>query len=144
MTAIKSLPADTITLGKQDKTPAAVVTSRSQSLYLPPKDSDNSEESPGPSTYVQGSQQQLNRVLKLCDFHPVCSVLSVLWEKASKRMKRHYLRKAEQSVSAVLDVIAPGASGELLTELCSRHMFSVDKEADEQVLKKRKKRVRSF
>ena len=39
-----------------------------------------------------------------------------------------------------VDVIAPGASGELLTELCSRHMFSVDKEADEQVLKKRKKR----
>ena len=77
--------------------------------------------------------------MKLCDFHPVCSVLSVLWEKASKRMKRHYLRKAEQSVSAVLD-----ASGELLTELCSRHMFSVGKEADEQVLKKRKKRVRSF
>ena len=42
-----------------------------------------------------------------------------------------------------VDVIAPGASGELLIELCSRHMFSVDKEADEQV-KKRKKRVRSF
>ena len=71
MTATKSLPADTITLDKQDKTPAAVVTSRSQSLFLPPKDSDDSEESPGPSTYVQGSQQQLNRVLKLCDFHPV-------------------------------------------------------------------------
>ena len=69
---------------------------------------------------------------------------AVLWEKASKRMKRHYLRKAEQSVSVVLDVIAEGAPGELLTELCSRHMFSIGKEADEQVLKKRKKRVRSF
>ena len=81
MTAIKSLPADTITLGKQEKTPAAVVTSKSQSLYLPPEDSDESEESPGPSTYVQGSQQQLNRFLKLCDVNPVCSVLSVLCGK---------------------------------------------------------------
>ena len=91
MTAIKSLPADTITLGEQHKTPAAVLTSKSQSLYLPSDDSDESEESPGPSTYVQGSQQQLNRVFKLCDVNPVCSVLSVLWEKASERTKHHYL-----------------------------------------------------
>lgn len=139
MTAIKSLPADPITLGEQDKTLAAVVTSKRQSLYLPPEDSDESEEIPGPSTNVQESQQQLNSFLKLRDVSPVRSVLSVSWEKASERTKRRYLRKAEQSISAVLDVIAPGASGELLTELCSRHMLGVGKEPDEQVLEKRKK-----
>ncbi|CAH3178692.1 unnamed protein product [Porites lobata] len=40
VTEIKSLPADPITLGEQDKTQAAVVTSKRQSLYLPPEDSD--------------------------------------------------------------------------------------------------------
>ena len=82
MTAIKSLPADPITLGEQDKTPAAVVPSKRQSLYLPPDDSDESEESSGPSTNVQGSQQQLNRFLKFRDVSPVRSVLSVSWGKS--------------------------------------------------------------
>lgn len=141
MTAIKSLPADPITLGEQDKTQAAVVTSKRQRLYLPPEDSDESEESPGPSTNVQGPQQQLNRFLKLRDISPVRSVLSVSWEKASERTKRRYLRKAEQPISAVLDVIAPEASGELLTELSSRHMLGVGKETDEQVLEKRQREL---
>lgn len=141
MTAIKSLPADPITLGEQDKTQAAVVTSKHQSLYLPPEDSDDSEESPGPSTNVQGPQQQLNRFLKLNDVIPVRSVLSLSWEKARGRTKCRYLRKAEQSISAVLDVIAPGASSELLTELSSRHMLGVGKEPDEQVLEKRQKEL---
>ena len=141
MTQIKSLPADPITLGEQDKTQAAVVTSKRQSLYLPPEDSDESEESPGPSTYVQGPQQQPNRFLKLRDVSPVRTVLSISWEKASERTKRRYLRKVEQSISAVLDVIAPEASGELLTELSSRHMLGVGKEPDEQVLEKRQKEL---
>ena len=141
MTAIKSLPADPITLGEQDKTQAAVVTSKRQRLYLPPEDSDESEESPGPSTNVLGPQQQLNRFLKLRDISPVRSVLSVSWEKASERTRRRYLRKAEQPISAVLDVIAPEASGELLTELSSRHMLGVGKETDEQVLEKRQREL---
>ena len=62
-------------------------------------------------------------------------------EKASERTKHRYLRKAEQPISAVLDVIAPGASGELLAELCSRHMLGVGKEPDEQVLEKTKKEL---
>ena len=79
--------------------------------------------------------------MKLRDVSPVRSVLSVSWEKANERTKRRYLRKAEQSISTVLDVIAPEASGELLTELSSRHRLAVGKEPDEQVLEKRQKEL---
>ena len=139
MTAIKSLPADPITLGEQDKTQAAVVTSKRQSLYLPPEDSDESEESPGPSTYVQEPQQQPNRFLKLRDVSPVRTVLSISWEKASERTKRRYLRKVEQSISAVLDVIAPEASGELLTELAIAICLALVRNPTNRFSKKDKK-----
>ena len=79
--------------------------------------------------------------MKLRDVSPVRSVLSVSWEKGNERTKRRYLRKAEQPISTVLDVIAPEASGELLTELSSRHRLAVGKEPDEQVLEKRQKEL---
>ena len=47
-------------------------------------------------------------------------VLSVPWNEAQSRSKRRYVRKAEQCVSAVLDVLAPKDSKCLWDELCER------------------------
>ena len=67
------------------------------------------------------SQVQLNRFLHLRDVSPVRHTLSVPWNTAHERTKRRYLRKAQQCISAMLDVLAPENSQELWTELCDRH-----------------------
>ena len=64
---------------------------------------------------------QLNRFLHLRDVSPVRHTLSVPWNTAHERTKRRYLRKAQQCISAMLDVLAPENSQELWTELCDRH-----------------------
>ena len=69
---------------------------------------------------------QLNRFLKLRDVSPVRHTLSVPWNTAHERTKRRYLRKAEQCISAILDVLAPENSQELWTELCDRHTLSTE------------------
>ena len=77
-----------------------------------------SQESEGSLTDVQDeSREQLNRFLQARDVSPVCHVLSVPWNEAQSRSKRRYVRKAEQCVSAVLDVLAPKDSKCLWDEL---------------------------
>ena len=50
------------------------------------------------------------------------------WNTAHERTKRRYLRKAEQCISAMLDVLAPENSQELWTELCDRHAVSRERQ----------------
>ena len=64
---------------------------------------------------------QLNRFLQLRDVSPVRHTLSVQWNTAHKRTKRIHLRKAQQCISAMLDVLSPEKSQELWKELCDRH-----------------------
>ena len=67
-----------------------------------------SQESEGSLTDEQDeSREQLNHFLQARDISPVRHVLSVPWNEAQSRSKRRYVRKAEQCVSAVLDVLAP-------------------------------------
>lgn len=60
---------------------------------------------------------KLNEFLVHRDVSPVRNKLSVSWDDAHERTKRRYTRKAKQSVHEVLEVIAPGQSDKLLTEL---------------------------
>ena len=64
---------------------------------------------------------QLNRFLQLRDVSPVRHTLSVQWNTAHERTKRIHLRKAQQCISAMLDVLSPEKSQELWRELCDRH-----------------------
>ena len=89
-------------------------TSRRQSLFVPQEGSEESDES---SSLDNESQVQLNRFLQLRDVSPVRHKLSVPWNTAHERSKRRYLRKAQQCISAMLDVLAPENSQELWTEL---------------------------
>ena len=93
-------------------------TSKRQSLFVPQEDCEESDES---SSLDNESQVQLNRFLHLRDVSPVRHTLSVPWNTAHERTKRRYLRKAQQCISAMLDVLAPENSQELWTELCDRH-----------------------
>ena len=43
------------------------------------------------------------------------------WNTAHERTKCRYLQKAQQCISAMLDVLAPENSQELWTELCDRY-----------------------
>ena len=106
---------------------------RRQSLFVPEDDSEESDESPCLDSNAHESRQQLNRFLQLRDVSPVRNVLSVSWKAAKERTKRRYLRKAEESISAVLEVIAPGSSHDLWKELCDRHMHAVCKEREGEV-----------
>lgn len=74
------------------------------------------------------SQKQLNRFLQLQDISQVRHALSVPWNTAHKRTKRRYVRKAEQCILAMLDVLAPENSQELWNELCERHIASREKQ----------------
>ena len=92
--------------------------SRRQSLFVPEEGSEESDES---SSLDNESQVQLNRFLHLREVSPVCHTLSVPWNTARERTKRRYLRKAQQCISAMLDVLAPENSQEPWTNLCDRH-----------------------
>ena len=69
------------------------------------------------------SREQLNRFLQARDISLVRHVLSVPWNDTQSRSKRRYVRKAEQCVSAVLDVLAPKDSKCLWDELCERRGY---------------------
>ena len=92
---------------------------RRESLFVPHDDLDSECDEHPCVADSNDSRQQLNRFLQLRDVSPVRNALSVPWKTAKDRTKRRYLRKAEQSISAVLEVIAPGASQELWKELTS-------------------------
>ena len=93
-------------------------TSRRQRLFVPQEDCEESDES---SSLDNESQVQLNRFLHLRDVIPVRHTLSVPWNTAHERTKRIYLRKAQQCISAMLDVLVQENSQGLWTELCDRH-----------------------
>ena len=93
-------------------------TSRRQSLFVPQEGSEESDES---SSIDNESQVQLNRFLQLRDVSPVRHTLSVQWNTAHERTKRIHLRKAQQCISAMLDVLSPEKLQELWRELCDRH-----------------------
>ena len=82
---------------------------------------DFSEESDESSSLDNEFQKQLNRFLQLRDVSPVRHVLSVPWDTAHERTKRRHLRKAEQCIFAMLDVLAPANSQDLWKALCDRH-----------------------
>ena len=93
-------------------------TSRWQSLFVLQEHSKKSDES---SSLDNESQVQLNRFLQLRDVTPVLHMLSVPRKTAHERTKRRYLQKAQQCISAMLDVLAPENLQELWTELCDHH-----------------------
>ena len=124
---------------EENATPMSA-SARRQSLYVPPVDteeSDDSDESPMPvDSRAHESRNQLNRFLQIRDISPVRNPSSVSWKTANERTKRRYLRKA------VLEVIAPGASEELWNELCERHMQAVSKESQNEGVSRSEKEVK--
>ena len=106
---------------------------RRQSLFVPKDDSEESDESPCTNSNAHESRQQLNRFSQLRDVSPVRNLLSLSWKAAKERTKRRYLRKAEESISAMLEVIAPGSSHDLWKELWDRHMNAVCREREDEV-----------
>ena len=70
--------------------------------------------------------------------------VSFVWEKASERMKCHYLRKAEQSVSAVLDVIAPGLQVNCWQNYAVAICFLLVRKPTNRFSKKEKKELEVF
>lgn len=115
------IPAIACPLTVGDESLPGGSTSRRQSLFVPQEDSEESDEG---SSLDNESQVQLNRFLQLRDVSPVRHTLSVPWNTVHERTKRRYLRKAQQCISAMLDVLAPENSQELWTELCDRHAVS--------------------
>ena len=138
-------PATALNVVEENATPMSA-SARRQSLYVPPDDteeSDDSDESPMPvDSRAHESRNQLNRFLQIRDISPVRNPSSVSWKTANERTKRRYLRKARQSISAVLEVIAPGASEELWNELCERHMQAVSKESQNEGVCRSEKEVK--
>jgi len=114
-------PATTCPVIVGEESLAEGSTSRRQSLFVPQEDSEESDESPSVDNM---SQVQLDCFLQLRDVSPVRHTLSVPWNTAHERSKRRYLRKAQQCISAMLDLLAPENSQELWTELCDRHAVS--------------------
>ena len=138
-------PTTALNVVEENATPMSA-SARRQSLYVPPDDteeSDDSDESPMPvDSRAHESRNQLNRFLQIRDISPVRNPSSVSWKTANERTKRRYLRKARQSISAVLEVIAPGASEELWNELCERHMQAVSKESQNEGVSRSEKEVK--
>ena len=138
-------PATALTVVEENATLMSA-SARRQSLYVPHDDteeSDDSDESPTPvDSRAHESRNQLNRFLQIRDISPVRNPSSLSWKTANERTKRRYLRKAWQSISAVLDVIAPGASEELWNELCERHIQAVSKESQNEGVSRSEKEVK--
>lgn len=87
-------------------------TDEEGSLYVPTTAS-------GFDTFVSFQQQSSNSFEKLNDFlksrdvSPVRNVLQTEWSEASGRTQRRHVRKASQTVHAVLEEIAPNQSSTL-------------------------------
>ena len=121
-------------------------SARRQSLYNNTEESDDSDESPMPvDSRAHESRNQLNRFfffLQIRDLSLVRNPSSVLWKTANECTKRRFLRKARQSISAVLDVIAQGASEELWNELCERLIQAVSKESQNEGVSRSEEEVK--
>jgi len=98
--------------------------SKRRSIFIP--DDEESDENEETSTYNDEPRRQLNRFLQLRSISPIRHSLSVPWDTAHERTKRRYTRKAEQCISAVLDVLVPEDSISLWKELCERNVTVED------------------
>ena len=61
----------------------------------------------------------LNEYLHSRDASPICSSLSTPWEIVSERTKRYYVRKASQSVTAIMEDIAQKSPAQLFQAMSS-------------------------
>ena len=71
------------------------------------------------TTYGTSSRDKLNEFLSRRDMSPIRSKLNKRWHCTNERTKRHYTRKARQSVYAVIEEIAPGDTDNLWNALVS-------------------------
>ena len=111
------------------------------SLYTPKGDETDSsmEISFDEHGNAQSAQKKpgdaLNEYLQARDASPIRSRLSTPLDIASERSKRYYVRKAVQSVTAVMEDIAPKSPAQLFQALCSsktiQNILSSDDESDE-------------
>ena len=114
---------------EEDYTIASVAhstpTTRGGSLYIPQGDETDTsmEVSFDGHGNAQPSQKKpgdaLNAYLQSRDTSPIRSRLSTPLDIASERSKRYYVRKAVQSVTAVMEDIAPKSPAQLFQALCS-------------------------
>ena len=70
-----------------------------------------------PSFSDESPREKLNEFLASRDISPIRHSLDKPWIEASERTKRHYTRKARQTVNACLNEIAPEDSEMLLSSL---------------------------
>ena len=70
-----------------------------------------------PSFSDESPREKLNEFLALRDISPIRHSLDKPWIEASERTKRHYTRKARQTVNACLNEIAPEDYEMLLSSL---------------------------
>ena len=84
---------------------------------------------------------QLNRFLHLRDVIPVRHTLSGPWNTAHERTKRIYLRKAQQCISAMLDVLVQENSQGLWTELCDRQVVCSESQVVVECISEKEKEL---
>jgi len=65
----------------------------------------------------ESPREKLNEFLASMDISPIHNSLDKPWIEASERTKRHYTRKARQTVNVCLNKIAPEDSEMLLSSL---------------------------
>ena len=74
----------------------------------------------------------LNEYLDSRDASPFGSRLNTLWEIASERTRRYYIRKAGQGVTAITEDIAPNSPAQLFQATCSLQAIQRTLSSDEE------------
>lgn len=74
----------------------------------------------------------LNEYLHSRDASPIRSSLSTPWEIVSERTKRYYVRKASQSVTAIMEDIAPESPAQLFQAMCSSRAVQQSLSSDDE------------
>lgn len=107
------------------------------SLYVPQgDDTDTSMEfsfdDHGNAQSDQKPGDTLNVYLQSRDVSPIRSRLSTPLDIASERSKRYYVRKAVQSVTAVMEDIAPKSPAQLFQAMCSSKAIQKNLSSDDE------------
>lgn len=92
------------------------------SLYTPSAMSIYQGATPGKQVLPQEIEEKtpkelLNGFLSSRDISPVRTSMSLSWDTAAERTRRHYMRKAKKAVFAVLDEIAPQNSAKIFNAM---------------------------
>ena len=74
----------------------------------------------------------LNEYLHSRDASPIRSRLNTLWEIASERTRRYYIRKAGQGVTTIMEDIAPNSPAQLFQATCSSQAIQRTLSSDEE------------